>query len=419
MRNQINNKSQAGFLIFLGWLVYTMSYLGKVNYSANITQIIDFYDVTKTEAGIVPTFFFFAYGIGQIVNGLLCKKYNIKWMIFISLFVSSSINLLIAVSSDFSIMKWLWLVNGFVLSILWPTIVRMLSESLPQVKLSTSSIVMGTTVAVGTLIVYGSSSVFAIFDNFKLSFYLAGVSVLVVAIIWIFCFDKAVKTAKQEKEQEKIRTVPENDGISKQETDKKQRKILFATIYILCFFAILVNLIKDGLMTWVPSILKENFSMSDSLSVLLTLFLPVLAVFGNAFAHVIHKRIPDYINHCVAVFAVIAVLIGAIIGSLKLEIAVTMLIGLVAVNFLASSLNSLVTSIFPLFMRGKVNSGLFAGVINGFCYVGSAISSYGLGVIADNFGWMSVFVLLVGLCLATIVLWVGYIGFKRCVEKKR
>lgn len=419
MRNQINNKSQAGFLIFLGWLVYTMSYLGKVNYSANITQIIDFYDVTKTEAGIVPTFFFFAYGIGQIVNGLLCKKYNIKWMIFISLFVSSSINLLIAVSSDFSIMKWLWLVNGFVLSILWPTIVRMLSESLPQVKLSTSSIVMGTTVAVGTLIVYGSSSVFAIFDNFKLSFYLAGVSVLVVAIIWIFCFDKAVKTAKQEKEQEKIRTVPENDGISKQETDKKQRKILFATIYILCFFAILVNLIKDGLMTWVPSILKENFSMSDSLSVLLTLFLPILAVFGNAFAYVIHKRIPDYINHCVAVFAVIAVLIGAIIGSLKLEIAVTMLIGLVAVNFLASSLNSLVTSVFPLFMRGKVNSGLVAGVINGFCYVGSAISSYGLGVIADNFGWMSVFVLLVGLCLATIVLWVGYIGFKRCVEKKR
>lgn len=418
MRNQINNKSQTGFLIFLGWLVYTISYLGKINYTANITQIIDFYDVTKTEAGIVPTFFFFAYGIGQIVNGLLCKKYNIKWMIFISLFISSSINLLIAVGSDFSIMKWLWLVNGFVLSVLWPTIVRMLSESLPQVKLSTSSIVMGTTVAVGTLIVYGSSSVFAIFDNFKLSFYLAGVSVLVVAIIWVLCFDKAVKFAKQEKEQEEIKTQPEKDGISKQETDNKQRKILFATIYILCFFAILVNLIKDGLMTWVPSILKENFSMSDSLSVLLTLFLPVLAVFGNAFAHVVHKRVPDYINHSVAAFALIAVLIGVIIGSLKLEIAVTMLIGLVAVNFLASSLNSLVTSIFPLFMRGKVNSGLFAGIINGFCYVGSAISSYGLGAIADNFGWMSVFVLLVGLCLLTIVLWFGYTGFKRCVEKK-
>ena len=42
--NQIQNKkSQTVLLIFLAWLVYTMSYLGKVNYSANITQIIDFY----------------------------------------------------------------------------------------------------------------------------------------------------------------------------------------------------------------------------------------------------------------------------------------------------------------------------------------------------------------------------------------
>ena len=71
---QISNRSKVGFLIFLGWLVYSMSYLGKVNYSANITQIIDFYGISKTQAGAVPTFFFFAYGIGQIFNGIFCKN---------------------------------------------------------------------------------------------------------------------------------------------------------------------------------------------------------------------------------------------------------------------------------------------------------------------------------------------------------
>ena len=78
-------KSGATFIIFLCWLVYTVSYLGKVNYSANITHIIKFYDISKAEAGLVPTFFFFAYGIGQVVNGLLCKKYNSRWTIFVSL----------------------------------------------------------------------------------------------------------------------------------------------------------------------------------------------------------------------------------------------------------------------------------------------------------------------------------------------
>jgi len=74
-------KNQANPLIFLGWLMYATSYLGKVNYSANITQIIDFYNVSKAEAGLAPTLFFFAYGVGQVVNGLLCKKYNMKLII--------------------------------------------------------------------------------------------------------------------------------------------------------------------------------------------------------------------------------------------------------------------------------------------------------------------------------------------------
>ncbi len=411
--NSSKSKSGVGILIFLGWLVYTTSYLGKVNYSANITQVIDFYNISKTEAGIVPTFFFFAYGIGQVFNGLFCKRYNIKWMVFISLFISASINLIIAVSSNFAIMKWLWLVNGFGLSILWPTLIRLLSEALPTKALGTSSVVMGTTVAIGTLVIYGLSSIFAAFDKFKMSFYTAGISVIVVAVIWLIFYNKVVSTAKTEREQESTAKEAKADVPVQKHQEKGEIKLLFTSIYVLCFCAVGVNLIKDGLTTWVPSILKEEFSMSDSLSILLTLLLPVLAVFGNVGALKTHKLIPDYVNHCAAIFAVIAVFIGVIIGSLTLELISFMLIGLVIVNFLASSLNSLITSIFPLFMRGKVNSGLFAGVLNGFCYLGSTISSYGLGAIADNFGWTAVFLTLIGFCAVTFVVWIGYACIKR------
>lgn len=413
---QIGNKSRAMFLIFLAWLVYTTSYLGKVNYSANITQIIDFYGITKAQAGTVPTFFFFAYGIGQVFNGVLCKRYNIRWMVFASLIVSATINLIIAVSSNFSIIKWLWLVNGFVLSILWPTLVRLLSDALSQKILGISSIIMGTPVALGTLIIYGLSSIFAAFDKFKMSFYVAGFAVIVVAVVWVIFYNKALSIAKSEKEQEEIIEETKIHTPVEKEQKKGERKLLFATIYILCFFAIGVNLIKDGLTTWVPSILKEEFSMSDSLSILLTLFLPVLAVFSNVATLKLYKIMPDYVNHSVAVFAVIAIFICIIIGSLALELIAFMLIGLVIVNFLASSLNSLLTSIFPLFMRGTVNSGLFAGVLNGFCYLGSTISAYGLGVIADNYGWTAVFWTLIGFCASTFVVWIGYVYLKKILR---
>ena len=410
--------SPAFLLIFLGWIVYSTSYLGKVNYSANITQIIDFYGVTKAQAGTAPTFFFFAYGVGQVINGLFCKKYNIKWMIFGSLMMSAVINLIIAVSTNFTIIKWLWLLNGITLSILWPTLIRLLSENLPQKVLGTSSVVMGTTVATGTLIVYGLSSIYAMFDRFKLSFYTAGFAMIIVSFVWLILYNKSITITKKEKDTEGYVEPTKTDSPSQVKEEKSERKLFLATICSLCFCAVGVNLTKDGLTTWVPSILKETFNMSDSLSILLTLFLPILAVFGNAYALTIHKKIPDYITHCATIFTAIALFTGIIIGSLALKIAAIMLIGLVVVNFLASSLNSLITSIFPMFMRGKGNSGLLAGILNGFCYLGSTISSYGLGVIADHFGWTYVFYFLILFCILVLIVWGIYSIFKVYTGRK-
>ena len=49
----------------------------------------------------------------------------------------------------------------------------------------------------------------------------------------------------------------------------------------------------------------------------------------------------------------------------------------------------------PLNLKEQgANSGLLAGLLNGCCYLGSTISSYGLGAVADNFGWRAVFVFL-------------------------
>ncbi len=410
-----SKNTKAMLLIFLGWIVYTTSYLGKVNYSANITQIIDFYGVSKAQAGAAPTMFFFAYGIGQVINGLFCKKYRIKWMIFGSLMTSAIINLTVAVTTDFSIIKWLWLINGAALSILWPSLIRLMSESIPKKKLSISTVVMGTTVAGGTLIIYGLSSVYAAFDRFKLSFYTAAFAVMAVAILWLCLYNKAVKDSVSEKDAE-----DETSSAAPASAGKRSAngRYFLTTFGILCFCSVGINLVKDGLTTWVPSILKDEFSMSDSLSILLTLFLPILAVFGNAFAIKVHKRVPDYVSHCAGVFAVICIIIGGVVGGLALKAAAAVIVGLVLANFLASSLNSLTTSIFPLFMREQANSGFLAGMLNGFCYLGSTISSYGLGVVADNFGWNGVFFVLMGFCVLVLLIWIAYAASKKLQYNK-
>lgn len=401
-------------LIFLTWLVYSTSYLGKVNYSANITQIVDFYGTTKAEAGLVPTFFFFAYGIGQVVNGMLCKRYNIKWMVFASLGLSGVINLAVAVCTDFSIVKWLWMINGFLLSVLWPTLIRLLSETLPSQYLGKSSVVMGTTVAVGTLAIYALSSLYVALGHFKLAFYTAAFVAIFVSLIWLTLFDRIVSATKEQAAEREF-----SSNVEKSVSKKSCEKSVLGIICVLCFTAIGVNLIKDGLTTWIPSILKEEGAVPDYLSILLALSLPIVAIFGNAFALAVHNKIPSYIKHCFTVFALMAVIILLVIGVMPIGVISVMLIGLVVVNLLASSLNSLITSIFPMFMRKTVNSGKFAGILNGFCYLGSTVSSYGLGTVADGYGWSAVFWCMLGACVLIAVVCGGYSVLERYMGGKR
>ena len=408
-----SEKKRITLLIWLCWLVYMCSYLGKVNYSANITQIEAFYGISHASAGMVGTFFFFAYGAGQIFNGVFCKKYNIKWMRFGALTVCGVCNLLVGLAPNFAIVKYVWLLNGLAMSVLWPTLIRLLSETLPRESMARASVVLGTTVATGTLIIYGLSALFAELQVFKLAFFLPAVVLPAVGVIWLCAFSPLTKIKAVPVETEKREeTAPQEKG--------KMPRDLLRSICILAVFAVATNLVKDGLTTWVPSILKENYGMPDSFSILLTLLLPMVAVFGNFFAVQLHKKVSDFVLQCGTGFLLAGVLVGGVIGLLSTKLVIVTLIGFALVNFLVSSSNSTITSIFPLFMKGKVNSGLIAGVLNGCCYVGSTISSYGLGALADSFGWNTVFYVLLAVCCAVVLTAAVYwlIGFlKRKKEK--
>ena len=201
-------------------------------------------------------------------------------------------------------------------------------------------------------------------------------------------------------------------------TSKTMPKAILLSTVFLCLFAVVTNLVKDGLITWVPSVLKESYSLPDTMAILLTLVIPVIAVFGNAFALALHKKFSDYVSQSCFCFAVISGILGIILWSLGAKNMVAMLVSLLFTSLFASSINSMITAIYPIFMRSQLNSGMFAGILNGFCYLGSTISSYGLGAVADSYGWSGVFWLLLILCLFTCFLWLLYVILRTAITRK-
>lgn len=410
-------KMPADLLIYLCWAAYSISYVGKVNYAANITRIMDFFAVSKAEAGLAQTFFFFAYGIGQVVNGVLCKRYNIKWTVFFSLVSSALLNLVVGITPDFAIVKWLWLVNGFVLSMLWPLLIRTLSESVARKSLDRANVIVSAAVACGTLLIYALSAIYTKFAPFRLAFYTATVLDLAIAIFWICAYNVGVRRAREEKNQESAQlTVGHREDAGEETMHPRLLKVM---IVFLCLFSVGINLVKDGANTWVPSILKEEFAFDESLAIFLTLFLPLLSIVGTPLAILVRKRIPDYVSGSAFGFGLTGITFAVIMWSLQMKFAASMLIGLLMVGFLAGYLNSLVVSVFPVYMRKMVNSGMIAGVLNGFCYLGSTISSYGLGYIADKSGWMAVFLTLLLVCVFACLCWIVYSIIKKGVLRKQ
>ena len=137
--------------------------------------------------------------------------------------------------------------------------------------------------------------------------------------------------------------------------------------------------------------------------------MPLLGMGGSALALWLHKKIGNFLILCgviylaetFAVAGITAILRSGNTGAAAGGATVALFGG---VSLFAHSVNGALTSVAPMLLREKYESGKMAGILNGSAYVGSTISAYGLGAIADKSGWNGVFLLLLALsALATVL----------------
>ena len=398
----------SGWLLILCWTVFTFSFLGQLSYASTSTQIEGYFSVGHAETGAVMSFFYLAYGVGHVVNGLLCKKYPLRYVIFGAMAVTGLANFAIPVlpAGAFAVHKYLWLVNGLAQSALWPSLIRLLSETLDDKELSKANVVMGTTVCTGTLLTYGGSALFVSLGFFQGMFITAGVIALCVAVVWLLAFPKLTAGFGG---AEQGRGEASGEGICLQNSGKGLSTLVLFFLCAIALLAVCNNVIKEGLIVWMPAILRETYEIPDWSTLLLTMVLPLLGAFAVVVAVGLYNKIPNFFIELAILYGVSGGLLGVVLGLLSTNLLAVTVAGFGLVAMLMSAVNGVITSMIPLYMREKLgNSGMIAGVLNGFCYVGSTISSYGLGSLAEGSGWTAVFVLFIVLCVFAVL--VGVVG---------
>ena len=408
-----NQKAPArtGLLIFLCWLVYTTAYIGRLNFSACKVNIISTFGSTKEEVGLIASFFFFAYGAGQLINGILSHKYNVRLAISGAMIVSAVINLLMTLTDSLVVMRVLWMVNGLAQSVLWSTLIHTLGERLPDDMLKKAMLIMSTTTALGTALAYGISALCVATVTWKWAFYVGAGCVAVVAVLWFLFLPKDEGRVSHEAVEE-----------TAEQTAKKKKTITMALlieVIVMMGLCIVTNFLKDGLTEWTPSILTEKYKLGEALSIVLTLTLPLVAVSGAFFSVRLSKIIKGPVALCGTFFAIAVAAIGALLAILNSGAPwYVIMVDFIITVCAASAINQILTCMVPLEYRDRIDAGFMAGLSDTFCYVGSTCSTAILGSVADGAsGWNGVFRLLLIVSVAAVALCAGYVVTRK-VKKK-
>ena len=382
----------------IGWLVYFISYFTRYNYSAAMVAIAEAEGFDTGMTGLIASALFVCYGAGQMIAGWLGERCDPRRMVFAGLFGSAICNGVMGLSGSYPLMLAAWGLNGLMCAMIWAPMVRLLTLVLPYDRQRRAMLSFSYSTALGQAGTYLLVSFLTVWLPWRYAFFVPTVLAAAVALLWLFsvprdCAAEALPGP----------AVDDAPAAAAPGTARRGRVWLISGLPAILCAILLMGVLKDGILTWVPQMVKDTFGTSTSLSIFLSAVLPVVTVASVPLVKLLCRlcRSDDMI--------VSAVLYGgAAVGMLLLLLfggtspaAAIVLFSLVAT--LVSGVNAVLISFIPLRYAAFGLTAVVAGLTNAVTYLGSALSGFGIGAVAQHGGWRTVEELLLALCVAGIV----------------
>ena len=385
----VRKETTMKLLFTLCWIAYVTTYLGRLNYAACLVEIVNAEGWTKSMAGLIATGFFITYGCGQIVNGFVGDRISPKIMVAIGLSISGLVNFLFPTMHSYHFAIVLWCINGFAQSMIWSPLIRLLSEWLPAEKRLKACVNMNGTVPVGTLAVYGLSASLVYLGNWKWVFYTSGTILIIMALIWL----KGIGGI--EKNLDPVEDVKLDMNLHPQQAHRSEhtsflRLAMMSAMPFICIALFMQGMLKDGVTTWIPTFLEENFGLSAAAAILSTTIVPIINLGGVYFASYINGKVFKNEVFTAMVFFMVGLTTLLLLTFANIHSVTFSLLLLAATTTFMMGINTLLASMTPSYYVRFGVTATVTGVLNASAYLGSAVSSYGNGAIVENFGWNTI-----------------------------
>ena len=376
-------------IVALCTIAYFASYFSRKTFSVVMVNMLSDGVIDRDVAGIVGTALFVFYGAGQLVSGYLGDRISPKYLMFSGLMISAVCNLLLPIVPNQYLMIPVWAVNGFAQALLWPPIVRILSDSLSHEKYVTANVIVTCGAHVSTIVLYLYAPICISYMSYKAVFYSSTVFCLVAGAIFLI----AMGIVLGKKEREQCVASPKAELV-----EGGVWRVLCKTGILPIFGCIIVmGFMRDGIESWLPTLYSEAFGRDSSESILVSVALPIFSIISVFLVRIIHKgrMFNNEVRGAGILFAVSVALCVPFACLVNVENTVARVICLVLAGVISAcmhSCNFLLISCLPGRFAGTGKSATVGGLCNACTYVGAAASMYGIALVSEHFGWRTTIV---------------------------
>lgn len=368
----MNKSKTRNYIFFIIYSAYVSIYAARINLSVAAPGLTELNILDSAKIGFLGSVFSTVYALGRMINGRISDNAPPWKMIAFGLAAAGISNICISFFPPYIGIFFLWTSNAYAQSMLWSSILYVVTYLYNKNEVKTKTSLMVTSVAAGNIVGIVLNTFLITNFGVNYAFLIPGTITLVLGGIVCICIGKIPNTGE----------VGENVNFFAIIKNKEISKMIVPAMFH--------GVIKENISLWMAVYVIDKYAVDLSVSSYYILLIPTIGFIGRILYPVILKickereNIASNLGFCICAVASLIICLKST-GMILTVIAMSIIYASVSI------VNTSMLSIYPLRFAQNGHTASVSGIMDFATYLGAGISSAVYGIVIKHFGYLPMF----------------------------
>ncbi|MCX6997508.1 MAG: MFS transporter [Kiritimatiellaeota bacterium] len=389
-------------------LSYASFYFCRYNLSFANKSICEEFGFTKDQFGWVLTAFFWAYAVGQMLNGLITDRIGGKRALAIGACSTVLMNALFGLASFWGLLSvfiLIWLVNGYLQAFGAPGMIKTNTAWFSQTERGKFAGIFGFMIQLGRFAITKVAPLLLIGFTFlwwtvpplhwRYVFWIPAAVTVCITLLMLL----VVKNTPEEAGYENVHPGETDHAEDERASLAHSFKVIFSNryVWIVAGAYACTGVVRQGIDQWFPRYMQEvhHVALTSPEFAWAAYGIPLVAVLGALTSGFISDTL--FQGRRAPVAAILYFMETAIILlATRVHSLTAVTIFLILISFTVNATHSILGTAAAMDIGGRRMAGTASGVIDSFQYYGGGFAGFLLGWLLEKYGWGSWLISLAG-----------------------